>query len=191
MSSLRVSAQALVDEKNICTGLIHRRTPCRCCHALSTSLRRYGSRLMDLRSCASDDDHVVTVFQVMGPTFQTRYCLPLKCPRVSRISLNWLSFSFTQCNGRWGCLSVSNHSSLRYRNPVYRSLRELAISYFDDYMNGEGQRTLRSYSEPMDLIGEVSEYVYASSISCPSSCNLQSCAVSPILHVSSFLNLLL
>lgn len=47
----------------------------------------YGARLMDLRSNAADDDHVVTLFQ---------------------------------CNGRWGCLSVSNHSSLRFRNPVYR-----------------------------------------------------------------------
>lgn len=52
---------------------------------------------------------------------------------------------FTQ-DGRWGCLSVSNHSSLRYRNPVYKTLRELAMSYFDDYMNGAGERTLRAYS---------------------------------------------
>eukprot|EP00039_Didymoeca_costata_P008709 m.115339 g.115339 ORF g.115339 m.115339 type:complete len:570 (-) comp14198_c0_seq2:167-1876(-) len=52
---------------------------------------------------------------------------------------------------RWGCLSVSNHASLRYRNPVYKSWRELIMSYFDDYMNGKGQRTLRSYSKPVNL----------------------------------------
>lgn len=34
---------------------------------------------------------------------------------------------------RWGCLSVSNHASLRFRNPVYRTLREMIMSYFDDY----------------------------------------------------------
>jgi len=53
--------------------------------------------------------------------------------------------------GHWGAISKSNHSSLRYRNPVYRSLRELMISYWDDYMNGQGVRTLRSYSEPVNL----------------------------------------
>ncbi|EKX38224.1 hypothetical protein GUITHDRAFT_115567 [Guillardia theta CCMP2712] len=56
-----------------------------------------------------------------------------------------------QRNGLWGCLSVSNHSSLRFRNSVYNSIRELVMSYFDDYMNGEGKRTLRCYSKPMDL----------------------------------------
>eukprot|EP00041_Stephanoeca_diplocostata_P029071 m.848481 g.848481 ORF g.848481 m.848481 type:complete len:563 (-) comp23488_c0_seq3:95-1783(-) len=52
---------------------------------------------------------------------------------------------------RWGCLSVSNHASLRYRNPVYRTFRELMMSYFDDYMNGKGERTLRAYSLPINL----------------------------------------
>jgi hypothetical protein len=45
-----------------------------------------------------------------------------------------------RCHGRFGALSVSNHASLRFRNPVYRSLRELSMSYFDDYMNGDGLR---------------------------------------------------
>lgn len=43
-----------------------------------------------------------------------------------------------QVHGRWGCLSVSNHASLRFRNPVYKTLREMMMSYFDDYMNGKG-----------------------------------------------------
>ena len=42
--------------------------------------------------------------------------------------------------GHWGCISKSNHSSLRYRNPVYRTLRELMISFWDDYMNGQARR---------------------------------------------------
>merc|ERR1711959_619802 len=47
--------------------------------------------------------------------------------------------------------SVSNHASLRYRNPVYRTLRELMMSYFDDYMNGKGQRSLTHYTKPLNL----------------------------------------
>jgi hypothetical protein len=54
-------------------------------------------------------------------------------------------------DGKWGCLSVSNHSSLRYRNPVYRNIRELMMSFFDDYMNGQGQRSLHCYTMPMNL----------------------------------------
>lgn len=54
-------------------------------------------------------------------------------------------------NGKWGCLSVSNHSSLRYRNPNYKTLRELMMSYFDDYMNGKGQRSLIEYTMPFNL----------------------------------------
>ena len=37
-----------------------------------------------------------------------------------------------QQHGRWGCLSVSNHASLRWRNPIYKTLRELMMSFFDD-----------------------------------------------------------
>jgi len=53
--------------------------------------------------------------------------------------------------GKWGALSVSNHSSLRYRNPMYRTIRELMMSYFDDYMNGKGQRSLYEYCQPFNL----------------------------------------
>ena len=56
-----------------------------------------------------------------------------------------------QLAGRWGCLSVSNHASLRWRNPIYKTLRELMMSFFDDYMNNDGERTLRSYSRPVNL----------------------------------------
>jgi hypothetical protein len=53
--------------------------------------------------------------------------------------------------GAWGALAKSNFSGLRYRAPVYRTLRELAMSYFDDYFNTRGERTLRSYSRPLTL----------------------------------------
>ncbi len=54
-------------------------------------------------------------------------------------------------NGHWGAIAKSNFSGLRFRAPVYRSLRELAMSYFEDYINLRGDRTLRAYSRPVDL----------------------------------------
>jgi hypothetical protein len=53
--------------------------------------------------------------------------------------------------GRWGAIAKSNFAGLRYREPVYRDLRELAMSYFDGYMNLRGERTLRAYSEAVRL----------------------------------------
>jgi len=51
----------------------------------------------------------------------------------------------------WGAVAKSNTTVLRFREPVYRSLRELAMSYFDFYYNLNGQKTLRSYSRKVDL----------------------------------------
>ena len=51
----------------------------------------------------------------------------------------------------WGAISKSNHIGLRYRDPVYRSLRELAMSYFHEYCDRRGRRTLVSYTNAFDL----------------------------------------
>ena len=51
----------------------------------------------------------------------------------------------------WGAIGKSNYSGLRYREPVYKSLRELAMSYFEHYFNRRGERTLRGYSRPINL----------------------------------------
>jgi hypothetical protein len=56
-----------------------------------------------------------------------------------------------QHDGHWGGIGKSNFAGLRFREPVYRSLRELAMSYFDNYYNLLGERTLRAYSRPVDL----------------------------------------
>ena len=56
-----------------------------------------------------------------------------------------------QIDGCWGAIAKSNFTGLRYREPVYRSVRELALSYFDDYFNLLGERTLRRYSAPVNL----------------------------------------
>lgn len=53
--------------------------------------------------------------------------------------------------GRWGAVAKSNFVGLRYREPVYRSLRELVMSYFEQFYNSEGVKTLRSYTRPVDL----------------------------------------
>lgn len=53
--------------------------------------------------------------------------------------------------GAWGAIAASNYSGCRFRSPVYRSLRELALSYFEDYFNLRGERSLRRFSRPVDL----------------------------------------
>ena len=53
--------------------------------------------------------------------------------------------------GLWGGIAKSNFAGLRFRPPVYRTLRELAVSYFEHYYNLRGERTLRAYSRPVDL----------------------------------------
>lgn len=54
-------------------------------------------------------------------------------------------------DGHWGAVAKSNFTTLRYREPVYRSLRELIMSYFEFYFNLNGFKSLRSYSLPLDL----------------------------------------
>lgn len=53
--------------------------------------------------------------------------------------------------GHWGAIAQSNFTGCRYREPVYRTLRELALSYFNIYFNLRGERTLRRYSRPVNL----------------------------------------
>jgi len=53
--------------------------------------------------------------------------------------------------GHWGLVGTSNYSGLRYREPVYRTLRELVMSMFEDYFNLRRERTLRTFSQPVDL----------------------------------------
>lgn len=53
--------------------------------------------------------------------------------------------------GRWGAIAKSNFPGLRFREPVFRSPRELVLSYFELYFNLEGEKTLRAFSSPMVL----------------------------------------
>jgi hypothetical protein len=53
--------------------------------------------------------------------------------------------------GLWGAVAKSNFVGLRYREPIFRTLRELVLSYFEDFFNVLGQKSLRGYTYPMNL----------------------------------------
>ena len=54
-------------------------------------------------------------------------------------------------NKHWGAISKTNHSVLRYREPVYKTIRELVMSFFHEYFTDEGIKTMRSFSSPVNL----------------------------------------
>ena len=54
-------------------------------------------------------------------------------------------------NGYWGAISKTNHAIVRWRDPVYKSIRELAMSYFHEYLLWNGKKSLVAYSAPFDL----------------------------------------
>jgi hypothetical protein len=66
-----------------------------------------------------------------------------------------------QHNGYWGCIAKSNYAFLRFREPVYRSLRELAMTYFESYTNTEKRKTLRGYTRPLDLSMLSSDWMWS------------------------------
>ena len=91
--------------------------------------------LLDLQTPEDDDDHVLALFSV-----QDRSASGGKPKKL------------------WGAISKTNHPVLRYRDPVYQSVRELAMSYFHEYFlwsehgrRVSGKKTLRAYSKPFDL----------------------------------------
>jgi hypothetical protein len=54
-------------------------------------------------------------------------------------------------DGHWGAIAKSNFVGLRSREPIFRNLRELVLSYFEQYFNVEGEKTLRGYTVPLNL----------------------------------------
>lgn len=59
--------------------------------------------------------------------------------------------SLFRIDDHWGAMSKTNHAVLRYREPIYKSPRELAMSYFHEYFLDDGKKTMRSFSRPFDL----------------------------------------
>ena len=86
----------------------------------------YKPLLLDLVADKSDFDHVVAIFSDKGgPASGGKVC--------------------------WGAISKTNHAVLRYREPIYKTARELALSYFHEYFLKNGKKTLRKFSKPFDL----------------------------------------
>ena len=54
-------------------------------------------------------------------------------------------------DGHWGAVAKSNFAGLRFREPVYRNVRELVMSYFEHYYNVHREKTLRGFTRPLDL----------------------------------------
>jgi len=54
-------------------------------------------------------------------------------------------------NGKFGAITKTNHAVLRYREPIYDNIHELIMSYFHEYTDEKGNKTLREFSEPIDL----------------------------------------
>jgi len=52
----------------------------------------------------------------------------------------------------WGAISKTNHNVLRYRDPIYKNLRELVMSYFNEYFSDNRKKSLREYSKPFSLL---------------------------------------
>lgn len=66
-------------------------------------------------------------------------------------------------NGYWGALSKTRHAVLRYREPVYKTVRELAMSYFHEYFLDNGEKTMRAYSRPFSLVRYGNEWITSES----------------------------
>jgi hypothetical protein len=85
----------------------------------------------------------------------TNYILDLK---VKKTAIKYDS-DHTLCvfkiNGYWGAISKTNHSVLRWRDPIYENISELAKSYYHEYFfDDTGEKTLESYSKPFNVFGK-------------------------------------
>jgi hypothetical protein len=76
-------------------------------------------------------------------------------PLVVDLTVTEKDFDHVICvfkrKGKWGAISKTNHAVLRYREPIYRDIRELVMSFFHEYFDDNGKKNLRSYSMPVDL----------------------------------------
>jgi hypothetical protein len=77
------------------------------------------------------------------------YLLDLKVKNLKKDSDHTLCIF--KINKFWGAISKTNHGVLRFRDPIYKSPRELVMSYFHEYFLDSGEKTLESYSKPFDI----------------------------------------
>jgi hypothetical protein len=64
-------------------------------------------------------------------------------------------------SSKFGAISKTNHAVLRYREPIYESIRELAMSFFHEYSDSKGNKTLREFSIPLDLSQFGEDWIYS------------------------------
>jgi len=78
-----------------------------------------------------------------------------KKPFIVDLTANEKDFDHVICvfkrKGKWGAIGKTNHAVLRYREPIYKDIRELVMSFFHEYFDDNGKKNLRSYSLPIDL----------------------------------------
>ncbi|HSE56795.1 MAG TPA: hypothetical protein VLB02_01785 [Candidatus Paceibacterota bacterium] len=92
-------------------------------------------------------------------------------------------------DGCWGAISKTNHAVLRYREPIYKTVRELALSYFHEYFLDDGSKTLRSFSRPLSLKQFGTSWITAEEDLWDIGATLDDAPHSPILTPSAIKNL--
>jgi len=92
------------------------------------------------------------VFALLCLTYHgyKNYLLDLKVQKSAKKDSDHTLCIF-EMGKHWGAISKTNHSVLRWRDPIYRSPRELAMTYFHEYFLDTGEKTLESYSTPFDI----------------------------------------
>ena len=89
--------------------------------------------------------------------FLAAFCLKLQGKKPLVVDLKTTKDDFEHVmavfkkNKKWGAISKTNHAVLRYREPVYKDIRELVMSFFHEYFDNKGRKTLRSFSNPINL----------------------------------------
>lgn len=89
--------------------------------------------------------------------FLAALCLKLQGgkPLVVDLKTTKNDFEHVLCvfekDGKWGAISKTNHAVLRYREPIYKDIREIVMSMFHEYFDDKGRKTLRSFSSPINL----------------------------------------
>ena len=118
---------------------------------LAQNFEEDGPTLMSLReTLRSKKAHCIEAAFVAAAAFWVNGELPLLLDLRAEDDDDHVVALFKR-NGHWGAISKSNHSVVRYRDPIYRTLRELSLSYVHEYYNKNYKKTLREYSRALDL----------------------------------------
>ena len=110
-------------------------------------LDRSPLMVMEDRQCHCLDGGLLAALALGEIGFQARIIDLVPAPDLDDDHV----LAIFQVNGKYGAVAKSNFVGLRYREPIYRSLRELAMSYFEQFYSIDGVKTLRGYTRPIQL----------------------------------------